>query len=65
MLRVPPLGDDGQVAIGELDELGIPNLGMDLLDFPLLLPRLAPLFSLLSVALEPDKDRLSHLSKDI
>lgn len=65
LLRVPPLGDDGQVAIGELDELGIPNLGMGLPDFPLLLPRLAPLFSLLSAVLEPDKDRLSHLSRDI
>lgn len=53
------------MAIGELDELGIPNLGIDLLDLPLLLPKLAPLFSLLSAALEPDKDRLSHLSSDI
>lgn len=58
----PGLGDDGQVAIGELEELGIPNRGIDLLD---LLPRLDPLFSLLSVALEPDKDKLSHLSSDM
>lgn len=65
LLRLPPLGDDGQVAIGELEELGMPNLGMDLLDLPLLLPRLAPLFSLLSAALDPDKERLSHLSRDI
>ena len=61
----PPLVDDGQVAIGELDELGTPNLGMDLLDLLLLLPKLAPLFSLLSAVLEPDKDRLSHFSRDI
>lgn len=65
LLTFPPLGEEGQVAIGELDELGIPNFGMDLLDLLLLLPRLAPLFSLLSAALEPDKDRLSHLSSDI
>lgn len=65
LLTFPPLGEDGQEAIGALDELGIPNREMDLLDLLLLLPRLAPLFSLLSAALEPDKDRLSHLSSDI
>lgn len=61
----PPHGDGGEVAMGELDELGIPNLGMDLLDLLLLLPRLAPLFSLLRIGLEPDSDRLSILSRDI
>lgn len=62
---LPPLSDDGQVAIGELDELGTPNLGIDLLDLLPLLPKLAPLFSLLSAVLEPDRDKLSHLSSDI
>lgn len=55
--------DDEQGAMGALDEFGTPILGMDLLD--LLLPKLAPLFSLLRAVLEPDKDRLSHLSSDI
>lgn len=59
-----PHGEGGEVAMGELVELGTPNLGMDLLDLLLLLPRLAPLFSRLRTGLELMKDRLSHLSRD-
>ena len=61
-----PHGDGGEVAMGVLDELEIPKRGIDLLDLLLLLlPKLAPLFSLLRAGLEPDRDRLSHLSRDM
>lgn len=51
-----------EVVVGEEVATGDPNLLIDLLD---LLLRLAPLFSRLRAGLEPNDDKLSHLSRDI
>lgn len=55
--------DGGEITVGVEDEVGMPRRGTILLDL-LVPPKLAPLFSLDRVGLDPTDVRLSHRSRD-